>query len=741
MAPENFEKMSRTALIRELKKAQDAHHRFVTDLDVVDPRRAMYELEIHRIELEMQNRELRESQQRLEDAQARYSDLYNFAPVGYCTLDPEGYIQEINLTASAMLETPRELLIGKSFRTVAARANPLQFQAHMKRCMEEKDRVTSDLTLVLKHGGPRTLRMISEPVINHSGVRTAYRMALIDVTEEKRFEDELQLLSNLAEVSNSPLQSSEPLEVAARVLVPAFADLLKIDLRNDDGQIERVLVRFAEPGKQNTLAEPLKNYAPRPGWKTAQAKVIESGEPMLLEDIPDVARDRMAHDETHAGILRAAGIRSMIVVPLTTWGQTFGALTFATAESGRRYSSRDLRLAETMSSRVAIAMDNVRLFAERTRAVAARDTILAVVSHDLGNSLNAIQLKAHLMLKSPDSQKHSDAAFILLRAGEMTRLIQDLLDISSIEAGRLRLEKRRQTVGPMVKEALAAWESQAVQNRLQLDCECPDRNELDLDYDPFRMRQVLDNLIGNAIKFTEPGGSIHVRVEPRVGEVCFSVTDSGPGIPTADLTHIFDRFTRASKSARRGTGLGLSIAKGIVEAHGGRVWAESQVGVGSTFYFTLPLIPSAPGTPKAPGSAAGRDMSRVEPGGPIQQNPLKKVVLVVDDDADSREMVAAVLEMEGYDVVSLQNGDEALEYLRHAPRHPFCILLDLVMPVADGWMFLRERNSNPELETIPVIVLSGQPDVEEQVIAAHASYLRKPLSPEHLTEVMHQAVR
>ena len=117
MAPEDFEKMSKTALIRELKKAQDAQRRFVIDLDVADPRRAMYELEIHQIELEMQNRELRDSQQRLGDAQARYSDLYNFAPVGYCTLDPEGYIQEINLTASVMLETPRELLIGKSFRT------------------------------------------------------------------------------------------------------------------------------------------------------------------------------------------------------------------------------------------------------------------------------------------------------------------------------------------------------------------------------------------------------------------------------------------------------------------------------------------------------------------------------------------------------------------------------------------------------------------------------------------------
>ena len=146
MTPENFEKMSKLALIRELTKIQEAHRRSVSDLDAADPKRLMYDLEIHQIELEMQNRELRESQQRLEEAQARYSDLYNFAPVGYCTLDPEGYIQEINLTASAMLETPRERLIGKSFRTVTARSDPRQFQAHMKRCREEKNRVEPNAT-------------------------------------------------------------------------------------------------------------------------------------------------------------------------------------------------------------------------------------------------------------------------------------------------------------------------------------------------------------------------------------------------------------------------------------------------------------------------------------------------------------------------------------------------------------------------------------------------------------------
>ena len=469
--------------------------------------------------------------------------------------------------------------------------------------------------------------------------------------------------------------------------------------------------------------------------------MIESGEPMLLEQIPEVARDRMAHDDAHAGILRAAGIQSMIVAPLTSWGRTFGALTFATAESGRYYSPAHLRLAQTVGSRVAMAIDNARLFAERTRAVAARDTILAVVSHDLRNPLNAVQLKARLMLNSPDSQRRSEGGFIARRAGEMNRLIQDLLDISSIEAGRLRLDKTRHGMRRMLKEGLVIWEPQAAQNSLSVDFECPGTDELELDCDPSRILQVLNNVIGNAIKYSTPGGSIQVRIEPREDEIYFSVSDSGPGILQTDLPHIFDRFSWAIKGARPGTGLGLSIAKGIVEAHGGRIWVESQLGVGSTFYFTLPRIPSAPGKSNATRSTAGPGISTAEPGGPIPQNLLKKVVLVVDDDADCRKMVAEVLEREGYDVVSLENGDEALEYLRHAPRHPACILLDLVMPVTDGWMFLRERNNNPELQTIPVIVLSGQHDVEDQVTAAHASYLRKPLSPEHLTELMHQVLR
>src|SRR5262245_52735447 len=347
------------------------------------------------------------------------------------------------------------------------------------------------------------------------------------------------------------------------------------------------------------------------------------------------------------------------------------------------------------------------------------------------------------MLRSPENESRTDGAFILRRAGEMARLIQDLLDIASIEAGRLRLEKSRQVVGPLVKEAVEASANQATQKSLQLESEFPPADGSDIDCDPGRIQQVLSNLIGNAIKFTAKGGSIHVRVERRTDEVCFSVADSGIGISTADLPHLFDRFTMASKSAGHGhgTGLGLSIAKGIVEAHEGRIWAESRAGVGSTVYFTLPL---GRGESEAPSPSASPDThSQLDAEGykAVPRNLSWRVVLVVDDDNDCRDILAKMLEDEGYKAVTHPNGAEALEYLRHAPSRPYCILLDLVMPVMDGWTFLRERAADPELQRIPVVVISGSKDVEEQVIAEHATFLQKPLSLERLTEAMRRCER
>jgi PAS domain S-box-containing protein len=539
--------------------------------------------------LVQQNRELQETRHRLEESAARYSDLYNNAPVGYCMLDLEGCIMDINHTGAALLEKPKDELVGRLFHSIESVVAPDVFLAHMKECVENSTRVTSKLTLLVRRGVQRYVRIITEPVKKDDGIREAYRTVIIDVTEEKHSEDELKLLSDLGAVLVSERDYTQALDSAARVLVPALADLLKIDMMTDDGQIRRLLVLFADPGKQEALAEKMTQFAPRPGSTTVQAKVIESGHPIMMPEITDLVRTRIAHDEIHAELLRAAGVQSIMVVPLSARGATFGALTFEMAESGRRYTRSHFQLAGTVAERISGAVDNARLYDSRKKAIAGRDAILAVVSHDLRNSLNVIQLKTHVMLQGADSQSRSDAAFIQRRAGEMVRLIQDLLDISSLEAGRLRLEKSHEPPEPIIRKVIEALEAEAQHKSLKLETTSTLEETLRIDCDPHRIQQVLTNLIGNAIKFTDAGGSVLVRAEPRGREVCFSIADSGPGIPASDLPHIFERFWSAGKGLQAGTGLGLSIAKGLVETHGGRIWAESQMGVGTTFFFTVPI--------------------------------------------------------------------------------------------------------------------------------------------------------
>jgi CheY-like chemotaxis protein/two-component sensor histidine kinase len=427
----------------------------------------------------------------------------------------------------------------------------------------------------------------------------------------------------------------------------------------------------------------------------------------------------------------------MMVFPLKATGNTFGALTFAAAESGRHYSSSNFLFAQTIANRFAAAIDHARLFAERNRAIEARDAILAIISHDLGNSLSAVQLKVHLMLNKKESSAYG--VFIQRRVGEMTRLIKDMLDVSSLEAGRLRLEKSVQTLSPLLELVLDDLQEQAEQNSIRFVHQLP-IEKLDVDCDSVRIQQVLTNLIRNAIKFTKPGGSIQIRVKPIAGRACVSVTDTGVGIPKTDLPHIFDRFTRVSRTARQGTGLGLSIAKGIVEAHGGRIWAVSQEGVGSTFFFTLPLAQSEAKSRIPPKPLEKRKQTEAVATPQSVNSPTLPLVLIVDDDDDSRESLGELLNLQGYDVVRRANGAEALEYLRQTSQRPSCILLDLMMPVMDGWTFLKERDRDSQLRSIPTVVFSGQHDIDSQIIATHTPYLKKPFSLERLKEAMLQVV-
>lgn len=221
------------------------------------------------------------------------------------------------------------------------------------------------------------------------------------------------------------------------------------------------------------------------------------------------------------------------------------------------------------------------------RAIRARDQTLGIVAHDLRNPLNNIMLRAQLLNSQTESPSKASAEAITRDARRMNRLIQDLLDVTSIESGTVSLELGPISVSKIVKEAVEAHQLTAVAASLRIQI-CVESDLTEVFADHYRLRQVFDNLIGNAIKFTPPGGCITIGAAARDDEVQFRVTDTGKGIPAAHLETVFSRFWQGDARDRRGVGLGLAIVKGLVELHGGQVWAESQLGEGTTFCFTVP---------------------------------------------------------------------------------------------------------------------------------------------------------
>lgn len=232
-----------------------------------------------------------------------------------------------------------------------------------------------------------------------------------------------------------------------------------------------------------------------------------------------------------------------------------------------------------------------RALKEAEAAIRTRDEVLAIVSHDLRNPLNGISMAASLLeLSIPKEEKAAQIQVIQRASGRMNRLISDLLDVSAIEAGQFRLEKAPLRLPFLLHEVCDLFRNEAVQKGLDLRCEIPE-NLPQVQGDRGRLIQALSNLVGNAAKFTRSGGRICVSARCGEGEAIISVEDTGPGVSRADLPYIFERFWHTHRSKRGGAGLGLAITKGIIEAHGGRIWVESEAGVGTAFLFSLSFLP------------------------------------------------------------------------------------------------------------------------------------------------------
>ena len=386
------------------------------------------------------------------------------------------------------------------------------------------------------------------------------------------------------------------LRAIADLPIPRLADASIIDWRGADGQLRRL----GSSCQRAQLTSALDAIIAAPlGWDSPSpiVDVIRRTKPELISGIDDNWLETYEEPDV-APHWRALGVHSMLILPLTAAAgdESTGALTLLAVDPARQLTAESQAFAEKYAAAASLMLENARLYDVAQRANRARDGVLGVVSHDLRNPLSAIAMCARVLRHSaPAEQEARDDLLMTISESTdwMNRLIQDLLDVANIERGQLALELRAEGPAAIVEQAMHMFSVEAAEHDIALSANV----ELGLPMvraDSARVVQVLGNVLRNAIKFTPDGGRITLRTAGQDGYVVFSVTDTGSGITPDARGRVFDRYWQSSHGARtRGTGLGLSIAKGIVEAHHGRMWFDSTPGHGSTFSFTLPVAGAA----------------------------------------------------------------------------------------------------------------------------------------------------
>jgi PAS domain S-box-containing protein len=456
--------------------------------------------------------------------------------------------------------------------------------------------------LIRKDGSPRPIERELTPIRDPVGDGAPMGTVCVfrDVSERGRIRDRQRLLA----VASSELVSSLDREVVltrlTSLIARSWTDWCLIHLADVHGDLRLEAVAHRDPRTHTAVAR-LAGSAVRNQPATAVGDVVRTGDAVQLDALADRGwpASALGIEGPVAADLAAA---AAIIVPLRARNQQLGTLTVASVCHERGFDQADLELAEELARRIAYGLDNAQLYADAQRATVMRDDVLAVVSHDLRNPLSTISMAAEQLLWLPEKiepqRVMKNAGAIKRNAERMERLIDDLLDVGRVDTGRLSIELQRVSASSIVAEALSSCEAIAVERAIRLVS--PPFPDADVQCDRGRVLQVLSNLIDNAVKFSARGGEIRIGGELCRGGFRFSVSDQGKGLAADQLEQVFKRYWQAPETKHRGSGLGLYIAKGIVDAHGGKIWVDSTQGHGSTFHFTIPLAPRSADHPAAP---------------------------------------------------------------------------------------------------------------------------------------------
>lgn len=661
--------------------------------------------------------------------------------------DPRGAIVFMNAVAEALTGWSMTEAEGLSLHTVFRIVNEqtrAEVESPVTKVLREGVVVglANHTILIDKHSMRETpIDDSGAPIRDEHGDIAGVVLVFRDVTEKKQEELRRELLAEATAALSMSLDYRVTLSRVADLLVPRVADAVAIHIVRE-GEFEPPIVQHGH--LQNAaLAEELRSplQIDLEDARAAALPARDSGQ--VVKDLETDLLSRAAEKQVER--LRRHGSGSACGIRLRARGATFGSVTVVREGSRRSFTGEDLSFLHELCRRTGIALDNAVLYESEQRArrdadVAnrAKDEFLATVSHELRTPLNAILGWAKLLAQGGDANvaRIKRALETIERnAVAMAQLIEDLLDVSRIVSGQMRLDLELVELREVIEQAIESVSPAAIGKTIEVRAELP-KGSQPVFGDAARIQQIVWNLLSNAVKFTPPGGRVGVTLCVQHSYAEISITDTGKGIEPAFLPHVFDPFRQADGSFARshgGLGLGLAIARHLAEIHGGSIDVYSDgPGHGATFRVRLPIAGSQAARASPPArSATAALLKRLR----VPRTLVGVHVLAVDDDADARQLVKDVLEQCGVRVTSAASAKEAMECMERTV--PDLLLSDIGMPVEDGITLIRKIRALPAERggRIPAAALTAYTRAEDRVKIMNAGYtlhISKPLDPAEL---------
>jgi signal transduction histidine kinase len=514
------------------------------------------------------------------------TSIVDALPVAIVEIDFDGLVRFANRPFRDWFVGARRKLVGVPIATVAERfhsllVGPIESAMAGTRSIREAQ-------FPAPGGRIRDVRATCIPRRDANGVLVGVVVSALDVSDEKRRLSSERFLAQATEDLFATLEPEISLQTVADNAISYLADWFSVEILRDDGGLDPVAMSHRDPERLLIAGQLRRQYPPHAGLRRA----VKNGVAEILDYVgPEQLRER-AEDEVHLELMRRMDIGPTMVVPLVAHGTVLGAFELVRSQSsGRTFGPADLALAEELARRAALAIENARLFELTRRAVVAREQLLAIVCHDLRDPLGVIRARSELLKQrmegDPGSPVGKTVEAIERATVRMDALVSALADATRLRSGRLSVQPQPCDVVALGREAIDGLIAAARAKDIELTFSAQGDRAMAM-VDPERVLQMLGNLLDNAIKFTQSGGRVDLRIGMGKGTVDIAVIDNGPGIAREELAEIFDRYWQLAPGQRRSSGLGLYIARGIVEAHRGRISAESQLGHGTAFRVALP---------------------------------------------------------------------------------------------------------------------------------------------------------